>query len=489
MTQFRPDKTWIHAPRALPLSIAHRGASAYAFDNTLRAFDVAREIGADMWEVDIRLSADGEPVAFHDPDLKQLCGSDLKVSEISAQRLEELTSAAGRAAPRFEAVAALAAESGAGIYLDAKDAEAATKSIDILLAHRIERVIVGANSPEYCARLIALGCPYPVSILVGLGKDPFQVAEHCGAEIVHPCWERAGERPDRLLDAHFFAVAERRGLPVVTWHEERLDVLEALVRMPILGICSDRPEMVRRFRKAPASGPDLVCHRGACRIAPENTLAATEAAWSAGFDTVEVDVRETADGHLVVHHDATLDRTTNGSGPLGERSVEDLAALDAGSRFDLFFEAESIPLLGEVTDLAHRTGGRLYVEIKQADPVKVAAIVLKRLTVDDVFFWSWNVDWLKAIRQAFPDARLMARPEDFGSLDDCLAAFGAEIIEFNALNAEAAAFEAVRAAGRKTMIAYMGNDPREIDRLLQLRPDLFNVNEPFLVARQLAKNS
>lgn len=489
MTGFQPDRTWIHKHEGPPLAIAHRGASAHAFDNTLRAFDIARRTGADMWEVDIRLTADGVPVAFHDADLINLCGSALKVNEVSSRHLDDLTTAAGRPAPRFEDVAALAAACGAGIYLDAKDAEAATRAIDILLAHRIRRVIVGANTPDYCADLIARGCPYPVSILVGPGKDPFPIADRCGAEIVHPCWERAGDRPDRLLDEAFFAEAERRGLPVVTWHEERLEVLEALVKMPILGICSDQPEMVSRYRGQRARRPELVCHRGACRIAPENTLAAARAAWSAGFDYVEIDVRETVDGQLVVHHDVTLERTTTGSGPLAGRTAEDLAGLDAGSRFDPFFEAERIPLLGEVSDLAHRLGGCLYVEIKQADPVKVAATVLKRLAAEDVFFWSWNADWLKAIRQAFPDARLMARPEDFETLGDCLAAFGAEVIEFNARNAEARAIEAVRAAGCKVMIAYMGADIEEIDRLLGLKPDLFNVNEPFLVARRLAKDT
>jgi len=489
MTSFQPDKTWIHKHEGVPLAIAHRGACAYAFDNTLRAFEAAGELGAEMWEVDIRLTGDGVPVAFHDADLKKLCGSDLKPGEVSAARLTELSNGAGCPAPHFVDVVALAAECGAGIYLDAKEAEAATRAIDMLLANGIERAIIGANTPDFCADLIMRGCPYPVSILVGLDKDPFAIAEMCGAELVHPCWERAGNRPDVLLDAAFFAEAERRQLPVITWHEERMEVVEALVKMPVLGICSDQPEMIRRFRTPGLPGPEIVCHRGACRIAPENTLAAARAAWSAGLDYVEIDVRETADGHQVVHHDSTLGRTTNGAGPLAENTAEMLAGLDAGSWFDPFFEEERIPLLGEVSDLAHRMGGRLYVEIKQADPVRSAAIVLKRMAAEDVFFWSWNPDWLKQIRHAFPQARLMARPEDFETLDDCLAAFGAEIIEFNANNATASDFETVRAAGRKVMLAYMGKDPEELDRLLKLQPDLFNVNEPFLVVRRLAKDT
>jgi glycerophosphoryl diester phosphodiesterase len=205
-----------------------------------------------MWEVDIRLTSDGVPVAFHDADLAKVCGLDARIGEVSAARLADLTAAAGRPAPRFEEVAALAARCGAGIYLDAKEGEAATKAIDILLRHRVEQVIVGANTPELLRR--------PDRAWVALsGVDPRRVWHRSlsrwrtpgGAGIVHPCWERAGDRPDALLDAAFFAEANRRGLPVVTWHEERADVIEALVRVPVLGICSDQPEMVARHRRRP----------------------------------------------------------------------------------------------------------------------------------------------------------------------------------------------------------------------------------------------
>ncbi|WP_417708944.1 glycerophosphodiester phosphodiesterase [Roseibium aggregatum] len=485
---FRPGRAWLSEPRSCPLSIAHRGASAYAFDNTLRAYEIAHELDADMWEVDVRLTADRVPVAFHDEDLKAVCGLDLKVADLTAARVQALTAEAGREATLFSQIAALAARLGAGIYLDAKEGDAASLAIEDLLAQRIERVIVGANTPDYAAELIANGCPYPVSILVGVGKDPFPIADRCGAEIIHPCWERAGQRPDHLLDEAFFARARDRGLPVVTWHEERADVIEALVKMPILGICSDQPEMVARFARSAVPGPEIVCHRGACKIAPENTLASAKAAWAAGFAYVEIDVQQTADGQLVVHHDATLDRTTSGSGTIAEKTGAELALLDAGRKFDPFFEGEGIPPLGAVLETALQLGGKLYVELKEADPHQTVTSVLETLATEDVFFWAQDPVRLRTIEGAFPQARLMARAEDFDSLETCLSSLRAGIIEFNASNASLEAFEAVRAAGRKAMIAYMGKDPTEIERLLALKPDLFNVNEPFLVARMLGKS-
>jgi glycerophosphoryl diester phosphodiesterase len=83
-----------------------------------------------------------------------------------------------------------------------------------------------------------------------------------------------------------------------------------------------------------AGAPLLVAHRGGARLAPENTLAAFRAAvtrWEA--DMLEMDVRLTADGEVVVIHDPTVDRTTDGSGPVASFTVRELQKLDAGHRF------------------------------------------------------------------------------------------------------------------------------------------------------------
>lgn len=248
MYPFEPDRNWPATHSGPPLAIAHRGASAYAPDNTVAAFRKAEELGADMWEVDVRLTSDGVPVAFHDADLFNLCGDARLVGDVTAEELAALTGARGRPAPAFADVARLAAKCGRGIYLDAKEEEAATRGVDVLLDAGIDRAIIGANTPDYCAQLRLAGAPYPVSLLVGLGQDPFALTDSCGAEIVHPCWEKAGERPDSLLTGEFFEAAASRGLPVVTWHEERDDVLAALVRMPVLGICSDTPERVAHVK-------------------------------------------------------------------------------------------------------------------------------------------------------------------------------------------------------------------------------------------------
>ncbi len=82
------------------------------------------------------------------------------------------------------------------------------------------------------------------------------------------------------------------------------------------------------------SFPRTIAHRGGSALFPENTLEAFRGAHALGVRTMELDVHLTSDGVLVVHHDDTLDRTTNGTGPLCMRTLADLRSLDAGYRFE-----------------------------------------------------------------------------------------------------------------------------------------------------------
>ena len=79
-----------------------------------------------------------------------------------------------------------------------------------------------------------------------------------------------------------------------------------------------------------ASRPLVIAHRGASAEAPENTIAAFELAVQQGADAIELDVHLSRDDQLVVIHDFTLERTTDGAGPVRDRSVQELKRLDAG---------------------------------------------------------------------------------------------------------------------------------------------------------------
>jgi glycerophosphoryl diester phosphodiesterase len=111
----------------------------------------------------------------------------------------------------------------------------------------------------------------------------------------------------------------------------------------------------------------VMAHRGASGLAPENTLAAFRRALADGADTLELDVTLTRDGQVVVIHDSTLDRTTNGSGPVGDLTLSQIKELDAGAWFGPEFAGERVPTLQEVLDLAG-ADVLLEVELKTLSP-------------------------------------------------------------------------------------------------------------------------
>jgi glycerophosphoryl diester phosphodiesterase len=124
----------------------------------------------------------------------------------------------------------------------------------------------------------------------------------------------------------------------------------------------------------------IIGHRGAPDCAPENTLTSFREGLRQGADIIELDVQLSADGHVIVFHDAQLDRTTNGSGPLAERTLAELKALDAGGWFDPRFAGEPIPTLGEVLTWA-KCRVPLFIELKYNAP---ASPVLGRAVVDQI---------------------------------------------------------------------------------------------------------
>lgn len=172
--------------------------------------------------------------------------------------------------------------------------------------------------------------------------------------------------------------------------------------------------------------PWIIAHRGASGLAPENTLTAFILAAEQGADWIELDLRLTKDGHVVVCHDATVNRTTNGKGPIDQYSLAELQALDAGYSFSsdggktFPFRGLGlrIPTLEEVIAvLPERVG--LNVEIKSApwDPAKqqrgqaiaqrLAELVRQRPELQErLLASSFDARVLTTLRQLAPDLPL-----------------------------------------------------------------------------------
>lgn len=108
----------------------------------------------------------------------------------------------------------------------------------------------------------------------------------------------------------------------------------------------------------------LIAHRGASAETPENTMAAFRRAVQLKADAIELDIRFSRDHRAIVIHDETVDRTTNGQGPVWNFSARELLDLDAGSWFHPSFANEKLPLLEKVFSFFRKRDQKLLVEIK-----------------------------------------------------------------------------------------------------------------------------
>lgn len=166
------------------------------------------------------------------------------------------------------------------------------------------------------------------------------------------------------------------------------------------------------LRRAPGSPPLLVAHRGASGLAPENTMAAFELAVQGGADIIELDVRLSADGHVVVIHDDRLQRTTNGRGAVVSTALAELQTLDAGTWFDPRFANETIPTLAQVLTWARGPDPpmTLMIELKGDSQTLACGLVEKSVQLiaeremrEDVMLISFYHPCLTQAKAVAPD--------------------------------------------------------------------------------------
>lgn len=153
----------------------------------------------------------------------------------------------------------------------------------------------------------------------------------------------------------------------------------------------------------------VTAHRGASYVAPENTLSAMAAAVEAGAEFAELDVGMTRDGQVVLMHDRTIDRTTSGTGDLGDFSLEELRSLEVGSWFGEEFSGEPIPTLRDVIRFA-KGQLKLNIEIKAArvEPTIAAAVVeiiRSEGFVEDCMVTSFSRETVEEVKRIAPEIR------------------------------------------------------------------------------------
>jgi len=221
--------------------------------------------------------------------------------------------------------------------------------------------------------------------------------------------------------------------------------------------------------------PKIIAHRGASAHAPENTLAAFALALEHKADGIELDVMLTADEQVVVIHDDTVDRTTDGTGLVREMTLAQLEELTAG-------EGEKIPTLTEVLD---QFGGKFLINIElknyssifDALPIKVADLVLAHDLVDSVLISSFNPFNMRRFCKKAPKSVIGLLTTE-GKADlwlwslfryDCLHPYFTDVDS---------ALVTKMHARQKQVNVWTVDDPKEILRLASLNVDSIITNDP-----------
>lgn len=219
----------------------------------------------------------------------------------------------------------------------------------------------------------------------------------------------------------------------------------------------------------------IVCHRGACRKAPENTIAALDGAIDLGADAVEFDIRTSKDDVLYVIHDEAVDRTTNGTGRVADLTSLQIDRLDAGSWFGPEFAGQKVPRLADFLD---RCTGRIstYAEIKDADPARVRDMLAARGLLETAWTFSFEQAIRAETRAKVPDFRRMVLFAHVGSVERAIA-LDAHILEFHLENLSEQSVAEAKAAGLITQFFYDGSDPDVFAEAIRCGIEQMNIDE------------
>jgi glycerophosphoryl diester phosphodiesterase len=254
-------------------------------------------------------------------------------------------------------------------------------------------------------------------------------------------------------------------------------------------------------------GVQLIGHRGAAALAPENTPAAIDAGLLAGADGVEVDVRLTSDGALVLLHDADLASTTDGVGRVADVSLEALRTLDAGYRFSpdgATYPARGqglrVPTIAEALDRVPPERS-LIVEIKgtpweaghdPTEPVAHAvALALREHTGRALTVSSFNPRALEVVRARCPGVRtavLTPAGFDAGSNLDAAVSGGHEECHVPGVVIDEAFVSRAHAAGRR-VVAWTIDEPDLLRALASYGVDAVICDDPGAARRALGQAS
>ena len=234
--------------------------------------------------------------------------------------------------------------------------------------------------------------------------------------------------------------------------------------------------------------PLIIAHRGASAHAPENTLASFLLAVEHKADAIELDAKLTADKEIVVIHDQTLDRTTNGIGRVKDKKLKEIKLLDAGFSYSPDFRGEKIPTLLEVFEAV---GEKLMINVELTNystprdslPDLVVELVRKMKLEDSILFSSFNPLNLMRVRRLMPEAKvaILASEGAAGSVSRSFIGkwFSPDYFHPHYQDVSRELIEREHKAGRKVNV-WTVDAPSEMQKLVQWKIDGIITDDPLL---------
>jgi len=219
----------------------------------------------------------------------------------------------------------------------------------------------------------------------------------------------------------------------------------------------------------------VVCHRGANEVAPENTKAAAQQCIDWGVEYVEVDVRTSQDGVLYILHDATVNRTTDGKGPIAQLTSEQIDRLDAGSWFGAKFAGERVPRLEPYLEWI-KGKAKVYFDVKACDIKQLIDLVYAVGMENDCFFWFDNAKRAEEFRRLDQKLPLKVNVASVADVVKAHEQLNANIVELGLGKMSQAIKDACQERGIQLMILQTKKDPEAFRKIVEWEADLVNLD-------------
>jgi glycerophosphoryl diester phosphodiesterase len=231
------------------LVVAHRGASAYEPENTLRAFRRAIEMGAEMSELDAHLSKDGHVIVMHNASVEGTTNGHGAIKDLTLAELKCFDAGKGEKIPTLPEVIDLA-RGKHGLYIELKGEGTPRAVVQLLRDSNFtdrRQVIVGSFIAPFVKEVKELAPEIATSLLVGPvfpADELIAMTRAVNTDYVHLCWERRNPEPHTLLTPELLGALRAAGLGIVLWHEERPSELAVLRTLDVDAICTNTPDLL-----------------------------------------------------------------------------------------------------------------------------------------------------------------------------------------------------------------------------------------------------